>query len=159
MSFPWSLAENLKILKCYQGAADSVTCDVVSLKNIHKGWFVIVHSGSADTDLVLSLYEATDVAAGTNAAVTTACPIWADTDSGTTSDVIAATTAAYSYTIDTTLVPNQLVIMEVDPAILSDGYDCVYLADSGGNASNVCTILFVGAPRYTGATLAAAITD
>jgi hypothetical protein len=84
------------------------------MKMFHKGWFVIVHSGSVDTDLVLSLYEATDVAAGTNAAVTTACPIWADTDSGTTSDVISATTAAYSYTIDTTLVPNQLVIMEVD---------------------------------------------
>jgi hypothetical protein len=33
----------------------------------------------------------------------------------------------------------------------------VYLADSGGHASNVCTILFLGEPRFKGETLVTAI--
>lgn len=159
MAHPFFLPEELKSVLLYQGAANAVACDVVSMKNFHKGWFQVIHTGSADTDLVLTLYEATDVAAGTNAAVTTTCRIWHDTDAGTTSDVISETTAAYAYTVDTGVAPNRMVFLEVDPAILSAGYDCVYLADSGGNASNVCTILFWGVPRFTGATLPAAITD
>jgi hypothetical protein len=151
--------EQYKVVKLYQGAANAVACDVVSTKNCHKLWFVVSHVGAADTDLVLSLYEATDVAAGTNAAVTKTCPIWVNTDNSTTSDTLAATTAAYSYTIDTGVAPNQLVVIEVDPAKLSAGYDCVYLADSGGNASNTCTILAIMDQRYQGASLPAAITD
>lgn len=151
------IAENVKISMLYQGAANAVACDVVNTENFEKGAFVVVHSGSSDTDLVLSLYEATDVAAGTNAAVTVTCPIYVDTDMGTASDTLAATTAAYAYTIDTGLYPSSMVVMEIDPAILSAGYPCCYLADSGGNASNVCTILWVGVPKYAGASLPTAI--
>lgn len=159
MAYPFSLAEELKIVACYQGAANAVACDVVSMKNFHKGWFVVYHTGANDTDLALSLYEATDVAAGTNAAVTTACPNWLDADAGTTSDQLAAQTDAYSLTIDPATQNAVLWVLEVDPAILSAGYDCVYLADANGHASNFCSILFVGQPRYKQATLPAAITD
>ena len=70
----FSLPEGLKIVGCYNGAANAVTCDVVSMKNMVKGWFIVHHTGANDTDLTLSLYQATDVAAGTNAAVTTRLP-------------------------------------------------------------------------------------
>ena len=159
MTKPWSLAENLKIVALYQGAANAVSCDVVSMKHFHKGWFVVYHTGANDTDLVLSLYQATDVAAGTNAAVTATCPNWLDSDAGTTSDVLVAQAAAYSLTIDPATQNGVVWVLEVDPAILTAGYDCVYLADSGGHASNICSILFVGEPRYQGANLPAAITD
>jgi len=159
MAFSWNLPERLKYALLYQGVANGVTCDVVSMKTLHKGWFLITHTGSTDVDLTLTLMEATDVAAGTNAAITTVCPIWVDLDAGTTSDVVSKTTSAYAYTIDTGVAPSQVVMIEIDPAILSDGYDCVYLADSGGSGSNYCTIQFFGAPRYTGAELAAIITD
>jgi hypothetical protein len=155
----FSLPENVKISLLYQGLANAVACDVVSMKNFHKGWFVVIHTGAADTDLTLTLYEATDVAAGTNAAVTKTCPIWVDLDAGTTSDTLAATTAAYAYTIDTGVAPNQIMVLEWDPAKHTAGYDCVYLADSGGHASNYCTILFAGEPRDQGATLPSAIVD
>ena len=151
--------ETYKIVKLYQGAANAVACDVVSTKNCHKLWFVVSHVGSADTDLVLSLYEATDVAAGTNAAITKTCPIWVNLDNTTADDTLAATTAAYSYTIDTGVAPNQMVVIEVDPAKLSAGYDCVYLGDSGGNASNTCTIMAIMEMRYQGASLPDVITD
>lgn len=159
MTHPFSLPEELKVVLCYQGAANAVACDVVSMKNFHKGWFKVVHTGANDTDLILSLYEATNVAAGTNAAVTTACPNWLDADAGTTSDVLAAQTDAYTITIDPATQNGVVWIIEVDPAILSDGYDCVYLGDSGGHASNICTIEFWGVPRYAQASLPAAITD
>lgn len=159
MTSAFSIPEGVNIVKLYQGVADAVACDVVSMKNFHKGWFVIIHTGAADTDLTLALYEATDVAAGTNAAVTTTVPIWADTNMGTSSDTLVRQTDAYSYTIDTGLYPNQLVVMEIDPAILSSGYDCVYLADTDGNASNTCTILFLGQSRFPQASLPTAITD
>jgi hypothetical protein len=154
-----SVSEQVKVTLLYQGAANAVACDVVSFKNFHHGAFVVMHSGSSDTDLVLSLYEATTVAAGTNQAITTAVPLYVDADMGTSSDTLVRQTDAYAYTIDTGVSANQMVVFEVDPSILSDGYDCVYLADSGGNASNTVTILFVGAPRYSGATLPTAITD
>lgn len=159
MAYPFSLAEGLKIVALYQGAANAVACDVVSMKNFHKGWFIVYHTGANDTDLVLSLYEATNVAAGTNAAVTTACPNWLDADAGTTSDVLVAQSDAYSLTIAPATQNGVIWVLEVDPAILSSGYDCVYLADSGGHASNLCSILFVGQPRYAQGSLPAAITD
>jgi len=154
-----NLPEQVKVVCLYQGLANAVACDVVSMKNMQKGWFVVYHTGANDTDLVLSLYEATDVAAGTNAAVTTACPNWLDADAGTTSDVLVAQTAGYALTIDPATQNGVLWVLEVDPAILSDGYDCVYLADSGGHASNYCSIMFFGEARYAQESLPAAITD
>lgn len=152
-----NFAENVKIAKLYQGAANAVACDVVNMELYNHGAFVVIHSGSSDTDLVLSLYEAAGVGGSTNAAITTVVPIYVDLDMGTSSDVLAQTTSAYSYTIDTGVAPNQMVVFEIDPVILSAGYPCVYLADSGGNASNTCTIFFLGEPKEKGATLPAAI--
>lgn len=154
-----NISETKKITMLYQGAANAVACDVVSMKNFHHGAFVVIHTGAADTDLVLSLYEATTVAAGTNQAITTAVPLYVDADMGTSSDTLVRLTDDYDYTIDTGVSATQMVVFEVDPSILSDGYDCVYLSDSGGNASNTCTIFFVGVPRYSGNPLPTAITD
>lgn len=154
-----NFSENIKISKLYQGAANAVACDVVNFSDFHSGSFIVIHTGSSDTDLTLSLYEATDVAAGTNAAITTACPLYVDTDMGTSSDTLVRQTDAYSYVINTTSAGdrNQMVIFDVDPAILSSGYSCAYLVDSGGDSSNVVTILFAGVPRYRSASLPSAI--
>ena len=151
-----TFSENLKISYLYQGAANAVACDVVDTSEFNYGAFVVLHTGSSDTDLVLTLYEATDVAAGTNAAITTTVPIYHNTDV-TASDILSATTAAYTYTINTGENPNSMVVFEIDPAILSQGYPCVYLSDSNGNASNVCTILWVGDPKVKGGTQLSAI--
>jgi hypothetical protein len=155
--FQGHFAENVKITKLYQGAANAVACDIVDMSNFAKGAFVVIHTGSSDTDLVLSLYEATSVGGSTASAITTACPIYVDLDMGTSSDTLAATTAAYSWTVDTGTYPNQMAVIEIDPSILSQGYPCVYLSDSGGNASNTCTIFFLGVPNVKGQTLPSAI--
>lgn len=153
--------EECKIVKLYHGAANAVACDYISCKDVlGKVWFVVFHySGGGDTDLVLSLDEATSVAGSTHAAVTATFPIWADIDAGTSSDVLVAQTAAASFTIDTGAGLDYLVVIEWDPAKHTAGYDCITVADSGGNASNTCTVLAVYESKNKGATLAAAITD
>lgn len=159
MGLPFSLAEELKIALLSMSHANGVACDVVSIKNLLKGWFIILHSGATDTDLTLTLYEATDVAAGTNQAVTKVVPIWRDNDAGSSSDVLARVTDADAITIDPATQNGVVAIIEVDPAILTDGYPCVYLVDANGDAANFCTILFVGLPRNAGGSLDAIITD
>jgi hypothetical protein len=156
---PISLPHQMPPRLLYQGAANAVACDVVSCKNATKVTFVVVHTGAADTDLVLTLYEATDVAAGTNAAITKTCPIWSDLDAGTSSDTLVRQTDAYAWTVNTGDAPNQVTVIEWDPAKHSDGYDCVYLADSGGNAANICTILAFVEMAYQGATPPSVIVD
>ena len=152
-------AENYKIVKCYQGVGNAVSCDTINMEQFVHGSFVIVHTGATDVDLTLTLFEATDVAAGTNAAITTAVPVYVDADMGTSSDTLVRQTDAYAYVINTTSAGdrNQMVVFEIDPAILTAGYPCVYLTGATGSASNVVTILFVGVPRYAGGTLPTAI--
>jgi len=151
-----TFSENVKISYLYQGAANAVDCDTVDTSEFNHGAFWIIHTGSSDTDLVLTLNESDDVARSNTAALTVTCPIYHCTDISA-GDILSSTTAAYAYTIDTGNYPNSMVVIEIDPAILSQGYPCVYLSDSGGNASNTCTILWVGDPKTKGATLPSAI--
>ena len=138
----FTLPEQCKIVKLFQGAANAVASDVVSLKNAKKAWIVVIHTGAADTDLVVSLAEHTAV--GQSAvAITATFPIWVDADMGTSSDDLARQTDAANYTINTGDSANQMVVMEWDPSKFSAGYDCLSLADSGGNASNTVTALMV----------------
>jgi hypothetical protein len=139
--------QDCKITKLYMGAANAVDCDIVSLKNAHMCWIMFFHTGSSDTDLVLTLNEATDVAGGTSSAITTACPIWVDGDAGTSSDTLVRGTDTYAYTINTGDNPIQLGVWQIDPTIFSDGYDCLKITDSGGNASNTIAIFAITDPR------------
>ena len=160
MAFPWSLAENLKIVLLNSNtAANAVACDVVSCKNAHKVWFLVHHTGANDTDLTLTLTEATDVAAGTNSTVTATCPIWEDADAGATSDTLVRQTDAAALTIDPATENPYVGIIEWDPAKHSAGYDCIYLADANGHAGNVCSIWAFIAERYPQATPPSAIID
>jgi len=157
----FNFAQQMKVVCLNDTAANAVTCDVVSMKNLIRGWFLVHHTGANDTDLTLSLYQATDVAAATNKAVTTALPNYLDSDQGTTSDTLVKQTDAYSLVIDPATQNGVLWVLEVDPCVLdlANGYDCVYLDDSGGHGSNRCEIFFLGLPNYQGASLPTIITD
>lgn len=154
------LPQNLKIVKLYHGAANAVACDIISVKNaVGPIWFVTFHySGGGDTDLVLSLVEGVSVSSCATA-ITTTFPIWSDTDAGTSSDTLVRQTDAYNYTIDTGAGTDYLVVFQWDPAKQTEGYDCISIADSGGNASNTCTILAMFESRYASDSLPSAIID
>ena len=153
------LPEELKVVKLYHGAANAVASDVISCKNAVGPVWILVHhyGGGGDTDLVLSLAEHTAV--GESAvAITDTFPIWANTDVSA-GDVVSRQTDAANYTIDTGDSKDHTVMFQWDPAKFSAGYDCLSVADSGGNASNTCTIFAIYEARDKGDTLAAAITD
>jgi len=151
--------QGVKPVLLFQGAANAVACDVVSCKNLNKVWFLVTHTGANDTDLTLQLTEATDVAAGTNAAVTKACPIWRDIDAGTTSDTPVRATDDDNVVIDPATMNGYVAIIEWDPAKHTAGYDCIYLVDTGGHASNTCTIHAICEMKRTQATPETVITD
>lgn len=148
-----TLPQELKTVLCYYGAANAVTCDTVSLKNVLKGWWLIHHNGANDTDLVLTPTQATDVASATNKATSAVHRIWRDVDAGTTSDTLAEITAAASLTIDPATQNPVMAVIEIDPDLHLDrenGYDCAYLADSGGHANNTVGIYFLALMKYQG---------
>lgn len=155
--------EKFKVVKLYHGAANAVACDYICCKNVVGNvTFLIYHDdGGNDTDLTVGLIEATDVAAGTNAAVTATFPIYVDADCGTTSDTLVRQTDAAEYVINTGTVPGNdfLVAIEWDPAKHTAGYDCISVSDSGGNAGNTVTVLAVFESGYQGASLPSAIID
>ena len=155
----FQIPTGLKPVLLYNGAANAVACDVVSTKNVNRLWFLVFHAGANDTDLTLQLQEATDVAAGTNAAVAVACPIWRDNDAGTTSDTLVLQTADDNIVIDPATANPVLAVIEWDPAKHTDGYDCIYLADSGGHANNTVQIFALCEMKYQQGTPPTVITD
>ena len=112
-----TLPENFKILQGHEPVAANAlsTCDYVSCKNIKKLWVVLQHySGGGDTDLVLTINEATAVAGTSAAAIEVACPIWYNVDTSA-GDTLTRATDAYTFTVDTGAGKDQLWILEWDP--------------------------------------------
>jgi hypothetical protein len=157
------LPETHNIVKTFDGAANVVAGDYISCKNAAGLiFFLIYHDDTGnDTDLAVSLTEATNVAAGTNAAVTATFPIWADIDCGTSSDTLERQTDAASYVINTGLTPgnNHLVVIAWDPAKHTAGYDCISVTGAGGDGSNTCTVFAIFKNKYAGNPLPSAIID
>ena len=162
MSYPMCLPEQFKLVRITnQIAANAVAAsDYICCKNAHKVWFVVSFSGTTGSDPVFSLLEATDVAAGTNAAVTATFPIWLDNDQGTASDTYAKQTDAANYTVDLDSTSQAaFFIFEWDPAKHTSGYDCVAVAWTNGNASNKIHVLAMLAERYPQSAPPSAIID
>ena len=155
----FGIPENLKPVLLFNGAANAVACDIISCKNAKKMWFMIFHAGANDTDLTLQLEEATLVDGVTHQAVTKACPIWKDIDAGTASDELSRQTDDDNLVIDPATQNPVLAVIEWDPAKFSAGYDCIYLADAGGNAGNTIQIFAFVLPRYPQAVPPSVIID
>jgi hypothetical protein len=168
MSLP-NLPEGYKIVNVAPSqAATAVTYDVICCKNAKKVWFVITQLYVADTDITFSLVEATDVAAGTTSAVTKALPIWYDVDVAAATTGAAATTeidnmtlitSGSSHQMNTGAGKSQMCVIEWDPMKHTAGYDCIQLADTGGNASNYVTAIAMIEVMYPQATPDSAVID
>ena len=149
-----------KIVSLSQGPVTTngaITTDVVSLKNAIKATVIVDLTQAVGHASVITLKQATDVAAGTNADGPVS-RIWANEDVAA-SDTLVAQTAALSYTVTNNIKKKQ-VVFEVDPASLTDGYDCIYftIGDSS-QATNFANITALIETNYQRATPPAAITD
>jgi len=124
------------------------TGDYISLKNVIKA-FVVVHLDQGDADTaVITIEEATAVAGTSHTAITNVVPIWSNLDCAD-SDVLVSRTAAVSYETDAG-VKHKIVIFQIDPAILSDGFDCIMVKVVVGAASKV-SAQYILEQRYSGA--------
>lgn len=102
----------------------ALTSQVVTLKGAIRATITLHFTQAVGFASVPTLKQATDIAAGTNAAGPTS-RIWANEDTAAT-DTLVSQTAAASYTVAAD-IKNKMVVFEIDPATLTDGYDCVYV--------------------------------
>lgn len=130
---PVVLANNLTT----NGGVTSLAC---TLKSTLKAYLYIYLQNAVGFAQVITPFQATNVAAGTTAALP-AMPIWANEDCGAT-DTLVSQTAAAAYTT-AAVAKTKLIIFEIDPAILVTGTDTsigVVLTNSS-QATNFCTIV------------------
>ena len=120
-----SLPTKFKIVTAFAPKTTNaaLTSVPVTLKNAVKAWLVLNFTQAVGFASTPTLKQATDIAIGTNAAGPVS-RIWSNLDVATT-DTLVERTAAASYAL-TTGTTNMLVVFEIDPASLTDGYDVVY---------------------------------
>jgi hypothetical protein len=112
------------------------TTDVVSLKDALWCELVFHLTQAAAHATLITPRQATTVALGATA-VMPVMPIKANEDVAT-SDTLAAKTAAANYTV-TADIKHKIVVFDIDPAALTDGYPCVYATVSNSaEATNFC---------------------
>lgn len=154
-----NIAEQFKIVEAIEPKADAAgsTGDYVCLKNALKATIKLhITQGNAAT-IEIGVKEATTVAGGSAAAITKALKIWANLDC-VASDLIVKRTDGATYTTDAG-VKHKIVIIEVDPALLSEGFDCIAVTTGASNAANIVQAEYILEPRYKGAVMPSAIVD
>ena len=150
-----------EIFKVVQGlepqAGAALTGDYVSLKNVHVA-FVIVHVTQAHAaQMVIGINQATAVAPTGAGALAAVFPIWANLDCAASDTLVRATDAA-TYTLDVG-IKHKIVVFQIDPRILTAGYDCIAVTTGASNALNITEVMYLLYERYQQATPPAAITD
>lgn len=154
-----SLPTKFKIVTAFAPKTTNaaLTSQVVSLKHAVKAWLILSFTNAVGFASVPTIKQATDIAAGTNAAGPT-CRIWANEDVAAT-DTLVAQTAAASYTMAAD-VKNKLIVFEIDPASLTDTYDCVYCTiATSSQATDFVSGEWVLQTTYAQATPPSAILD
>jgi len=118
------------------GGVTSLAC---TLKHSLKCWLYVYLQNAVGFAEVITPLQGTTIAFITSKAIP-AVPIWANEDCAT-SDTLVAQTPAVAFTT-ANVARKKLVIFEIDPAGLDDGYPCVRvgLSDSS-QATNFCTVV------------------
>lgn len=158
MTLPFSLPQNCKIVTGLTPQAGAgLTGDYVSLKNAHKCWIIVESSGGHATAATFGVNEAPDVAPASSQAIAALMPNWINNATATTDTLVKGADAA-TVTTDGLATPKMIVI-EVDPAILTSGYDCIAVTEGASNADNITSVIYILWERYKQATPPSAILD
>ena len=150
-------------LKIVEGNAPTttnaaVTGDYISTKNFLKIWVKFTFKQAATNATVCSIYEAEDVTPTGAVAVAVTMPNWYNQDISTTDSLTKGTNAA-TVTLAAGAT-DQVVIIEVDPIILSASHDCIAgHTTASSESTNFVHIEYLGIPRYPQGTPPTAITD
>ena len=139
----FNLPEQTKIVEAISPAtnAGALTGDYVKM-NLAKRCFVVVHMTQGNAAQSAITIEQATAAGGTNhTAITNAVPIWSNLACAT-SDTLVRRTAAVSYTLDVG-VAHKIVVFEIDPATLADGYNWINVIVGASNAANIASAMYI----------------
>lgn len=133
-------------------------CDYISLKNARRVIIIAEMLQSASHATALGVNVATNVAAGSAAAMTALMPVWKNADVSASDTLVkSADAATIACTAGTT---NQELVMEIIPERLPAGFDCIAATlASSGEATNFASVTYLIEAKYPAATPPAAITD
>lgn len=127
-----------------------VTCDYISLKNIHMVWVVVTLTQAATHATGVDPVQATAVDGTGAKAITATLPIWKNADISATSVLTRQTDAiTVAATAGTT---NQILVLQVDPAgfDVDGGFDVLgFTVDNSSEATNFVSVVAYMEPRYT----------
>ena len=127
------LPEQFKIVEAIEPKSSSgaTTGDGVCLKNT-KMAYVVVHLHGGDA-VYATIYESTGTTVTGAATTGNAYQIWSNLAT-TATDTLVARTASYRY-LFTTAATHQMCVFGIDPAQLTDTYDCIYVAVGASTAA------------------------
>lgn len=136
----------------------AVTGDYISLKDAIRVTIVCELLQAVSHATALGIKEATAVAPTGAVAVTAVQKIWKNADVSASDTLVRGTDAA---TVAATAgATNQQLVIQFDPATLSDGFDCIAATlTASSQSTNYATITYIIQTRYKQATPPAAITD
>ena len=153
MAFPFRVPEGTHLVQGASpvvGAAAAVVGDYISLRYAHKVWCVIMYNQADGNAITFGVNEATGVLPAGAAAITAVMPIFSNLACGTNDRWVRRADAA-TYATDAGAA-EKMIVFEVDPAILSAGFDCIALrSDTAIAAAQYVAYFYLIAPRYKGA--------
>lgn len=163
MSSLITLPERFKIVQAIQPRTTNagITCDYVSLKNVHRAWIVVQLTQAVGHATGIDPTQST-VVAGTDAkAFVSTLPIWANEDTATSDTLARESTDAITYNV-TNDVKNKIVVFMIDPAKMdvANGFDVLgCTVDDSSQADNLASIEYWLEMRYMEDVPPAVITD
>ena len=152
MAFPFRIPEGTHLVQGASpvvGAAGAVVGDYISLKYAHKVWCCIMYNQADANPITFGVNEATAVLPAGAAAITAVMPIYSNL-ACTTNDRWVQRAAAATYATDAG-VQEKMIVFEVDPGILTAGFDCIALrSDTAIAAAQYVAYFYLIAPRSKG---------
>ena len=152
MAYPFRLPEDTHLVLGQApvvGAGAAFVGDYISVKYAHKVWCVITYNQADANAITFGVNEATAVAPTGAVAITALMPIYSNLACGTNDRWVERAHAA-TYAAGATAT-TKMIVFEVDPAILSAGFDCIAVrSDTVVAAGQYISYHYLIAPRYAG---------
>lgn len=145
------LHEQVKVVMGFPPAA-SGTSDFVSLKNFAKMTAVLILDNATTpvTGSDITINEAINVGGGsaTPLLVGTSKTGYRNVDTGSGDTLAAFTITSGAFTTNEIAAANLLYVIEIDAADLSDGFDCIQIANASGSSTIIGIIYLLWPARY-----------
>lgn len=130
--------------------SSEVTCDNISLKLVEMVWIVCHFKQAVGHATAITPKVGTAVATCATA-LPAVVPIWYGNVT-TSTNALAAQTAAVSFTLDVGVTGDAYVIFQIDPAILGSSYDCLgCVVAASSQATDIVEVTYWILPRYASA--------